>query len=132
MQAAFLSAKLLHLNRMNGERQRIAQIYLDKITNPAIILPYVLPNTSPVWHIFAIRTKKRDELEKYLNEKGIGTNKHYPIPMHLQECYKELGIKEGELPLAETISQTELSLPMYYGMTEAEIWYVIDRVNEFK
>jgi dTDP-4-amino-4,6-dideoxygalactose transaminase len=132
MQAAFLSAKLLHLNRMNEERQRIAQIYLKKITNPAIILPYVLPNTSPVWHIFAIRTKKRDELEKYLNEKGIGTNKHYPIPMHLQECYKELGIKEGELPLAEAISQTELSLPMYYGMTEAEIWYVIDKVNEFK
>ena len=70
-------------------------------------------------------------MEKYLNEKGIGTNKHYPIPMHMQECYKDLGIKLGELPVAEEISATELSLPMYYGMKDEEIEYVIGAINMF-
>ena len=86
----------------------------------------------PVWHIFGIRCKRRGELEAFLNERGIGTNKHYPIPMHLQECYKNLGFHEGDYPIAEEISRTELSLPMYYGMTEEEIQYVIDKINEFK
>ena len=79
-----------------------------------------------------MRTARRNELEKYLKDKGIGTNKHYPIPMHLQEAYRDLGIKEGQLPRAEEISCTELSLPMYYGMTEDEVAYVISCINEFK
>jgi len=85
----------------------------------------------PVWHIFGIRCEERDRLETYLNEKGIGTNKHYPIPIHLQECYKDLGYKKGDFPIAEEISRTELSIPMYYGMTDDEITYVIESVNEF-
>ena len=131
MQAAFLSAKLPHMERMNEERRRIAGCYLERIDNPEVVLPYVLPGTNPVWHIFGIRCKRRDDLEKFLNEKGIGTNKHYPIPMHLQECYRDLGIGEGGLPIAEEISATELSLPMYYGMTENQIQYVIDCINQF-
>lgn len=132
LQAAFLSVKLPHLDRMNAERCRIAQRYLDEIHNPRVILPYVISEAEPVWHIFAIRCEQRDLLEKYLNENGIGTNKHYPIPMHMQECYKNLGIKPGELPLAEEISATELSLPIYYGMSEEEIAYVIEKVNCFE
>ena len=132
MQAAFLSAKLPHLDKMNAERRRIAQCYLDGIRNENVILPYVIPEVEPVWHIFAVRCPRRDALEKYLNEKGIGTNKHYPIPMHLQKCYAGLGIPQGALPIAEEISATELSLPMYYGMTNAEIAYVIDAVNSFE
>ena len=85
-----------------------------------------------MWHIFGIRCQRRDELEKYLNERGIGTNKHYPIPMHLQECYRELGFRQGDFPIAEEISATQLSLPMYYGMTEEQIQYVIGKVNEFQ
>ena len=132
MQAAFLSAKLPHLERMNEERRRIAKKYLDGIKNPEIILPYIPEYANPVWHIFGIRCKRRDELEKFLNDAGIGTNKHYPTPMHLQECYKDLGFKEGDFPIAEEISKTELSLPMYYGMTEEEVQYVADKINEFK
>ena len=131
IQAAFLAAKLPHLERMNAERRRIAQHYLDKIHNSQVILPYISEDCVPVWHIFAIRCKRRDELEKYLNENGIGTNKHYPIPMHLQECYRNLGYKEGDLPIAEEISATELSIPMYYGMTDEEIEYVINCINSF-
>lgn len=131
LQAAFLSAKLPILEKMNVERRRIAELYMNGITNPDVILPYVMDDVLPVWHIFGVRCKKRDELEKYLNENEIGTNKHYPIPMHLQECYKELGYKEGELPIAEEISATELSLPMYYGMGDDEIQYVIEIINKF-
>lgn len=132
LQAAFLAAKLPHLNKMNAERRRIAQKYIDGIKNEEVILPYIPEYANPVWHIFGIRCKRRDELEKFLNDAGIGTNKHYPIPMHLQECYKDLGFKEGEFPIAEEISATELSIPMYYGMTDEEVQYVIDKVNEFK
>lgn len=131
LQAAFLAAKLPHLERMNIERRRIADRYLAEINNPKIVLPTVDEGMVPVWHIFGIRCKERDALEKYLNEKGIGTNKHYPIPMHLQECYKDLGFKEGDFPIAEEISDTELSIPMYYGMTDEEISYVIDAINSY-
>ena len=107
-------------------------MYLDGIKNPEIVLPYIPENMVPVWHIFGIRCKRSTELEKFLTDKGIGTNKHYPIPMHLQDCYKDLGFKEGDFPIAEEISKTELSIPMYYGMTDEEIQYVIDAINEFK
>lgn len=130
-QAAFLRAKLPSLDEVNIERRRLANKYITGVKNEKIILPYVIENAEPVWHIFAIRCKERDRLEKYLNEKGIKTNKHYPIPMHLQECYKDLGIKKGELPISEEISATQLSLPMYYGMTDEQIDFVIDSINKF-
>lgn len=132
LQAAFLSAKLEHLDKVNENRRAIAKKYLTGITNLEIILPYVAEYTNPVWHIFGIRCKRREELEKFLKDAGISTNKHYPIPMHLQECYKDLGFKKGDFPIAEEISETELSIPMYYGMTDEEVQYVIDRINEFK
>ena len=129
LQAAFLAAKLPLLNKMNAERRRIAQRYLSEITNPLISLPVVGADMVPVWHIFGIRCERRDELEKWLNEKGIGTNKHYPIPMHLQDCYRDLGCREGDFPVAEEISRTELSIPMYYGMEDKEIGYIIEKIN---
>ena len=132
LQAAFLSAKLPHLDRMNSERRMIAQKYNDGIVNPSIIKPYVNLDCVPVWHIYGIRCNERDNLEKYLSSKGIKTNKHYPIPIHLQMCYKELGYSKGSLLIAEEISKTELSLPMYYGMTDQEIKYVIDTINEYR
>lgn len=132
LQAAFLSVKLPYLENMNLERQKIAELYLSEIKNPNIILPEVIEEAVSVWHIFGIRCNKRDELEKYLLEKGISTNKHYPIPIHLQECYKDLGYKKGDFPVAEEISATQLSLPLYYGMTNEEVQYVIDAINNFR
>ena len=132
MQAAFLAAKLPHLDKMNENRRYIAKRYLEGIKHSEIILPYVMPETEPVWHIFGVRCSRRDELAAYLEEKKIGTNKHYPIPMHLQECYQNLNIPQGALPIAEEISATQLSLPLYYGMTEEEIQYVIACINEFQ
>ena len=132
LQAAFLAAKLPILEKMNTERRRIADRYRAEMNNPEVILPAVTEGYVPVWHIFGVRCARREALEKHLNERGIGTNKHYPIPMHLQECYRDLGFKEGDFPIAEEISATELSLPMYYGMTDEEIQAVIDAVNDFQ
>lgn len=131
LQAAFLSVKLPHLDRMNEERRRIAKLYTEGIHNPEVVTPYVPEKCVPVWHIYGIRCHERDALQKYLNGKGIGTNKHYPIPMHLQECYRELGFREGDFSIAEEISATELSIPMYYGMTDEEVQYVIDAINAY-
>ena len=132
MQAAFLSIKLSCLDRMNEERRKIAKKYLDRIDNPLVKLPVVEEFAQPVWHIFAVRCDKRNEFEKYLCDNGIGTNKHYPIPMHLQECYKDLGYQQGDFPIAEEISKTELSLPMFYGMSDEQVEYVITKINEFE
>jgi dTDP-4-amino-4,6-dideoxygalactose transaminase len=131
LQAAFLAAKLTHLNKMNAERRRIASRYLNEIHNENVILPQIARECEPVWHIFAIRSMRRSELIKFLTEKGIGTNEHYPIPIHLQGAYAEMHIPQGSLPLAEEISRTELSLPMYYGMTEEQIGYTINTINMF-
>lgn len=131
VQAAFLRVKLKNLDRWNSDRVKTAERYLKEIDNPQIKLPVVRENNTHVYHIFAIRCDRRDELEKYLAEKGIGTNKHYPIPMHLQGAYKELGFGEGDFPNAEEISSTELSIPMYYGMSDDEIGYVIDSLNKW-
>ena len=132
IQAAVLSAKLPHLDRMNENRRKTAARYLSGIRNPLITLPFVREDCVPVWHIFGIRTERRDELAAFLKERGIGTNIHYPTPMHLQDAYRDLGLKEGALPVAEEISRTELSLPMYYGMTESEIDHVISALNDFR
>ena len=133
MQAAFLGAKLPHLDAWNAERKKIAARYLEGIKNPLIVLPLSSDETFDcVWHIFAIRCKERAALENYLAEKGIGTLKHYPIPMHLQKAYLDLGCEKGDLPLAEEISATELSLPLFIGMSDDEIRYVIDALNAFR
>lgn len=109
IQAAFLRVKLPNLERWNRERQRIGERYLSEIKNPEIILP--LKSTEVyqhIYHVFVIRSARRDELERYLADKGIGTVKHYPIPIHLQAAYKDLEIKKGILPIAEEISATVL------------------------
>lgn len=133
IQSAFLCCKLPHLDKWNEYRRNVANKYFEGIKNPLIKLPLKdSEDYRHIYHVFVIRCAKRDELEKYLNENGIGTVKHYPIPMHLQEAYKDLNIKEGSLPIAEEISKTVLSIPMYYGMTDEEVNYVIDKLNAFK
>lgn len=130
VQAAFLRVKLPLLDKINKDRQITAEKYLSQINNSLIVLPTMLTYTKPVWHIFAIRTGHREAFVKYMHQKGIQTNIHYPIAMHNQLAYDEWRIKEGELPVCEEISATELSIPMYYGMKD-ETDYIIDAINDF-
>lgn len=131
MQAAFLRVKLENLQRWNDNRRKTAEAYTTGIHNSKIVLPQEMEGTKHVYHIYAVKCEERDQLEQHLNNLGIGTNKHYPIPMHMQECYKSLNIPKGALPIAEDISAHILSIPMYYGMTDEEINYVIDALNQF-
>lgn len=133
LQAAFLRVKLKNLDKWNSYRKDVAEKYLQGINNPAIVLP--LPNDDlydHIYHVFVIRCEKRDELEEYLIEHKIGTVKHYPIPIHLQAAYESLRIPVGSLPIAEKISHTVLSIPMYYGILDKEVQYVINILNEFR
>lgn len=133
MQAAFLRIKLRELNHWNEERNRIAEKYISKIKNPLVKLPMEgNEEYYCVWHLFVLYCEERDELEQYLNKHGIGTNIHYPIPIHLQESYQELGFHEGDFPLTERLAKSVLSIPMFYGMEEKEIEYVIDTINAYK
>lgn len=132
VQAAFLRIKLRYLNKWNVERRNTAQKYFNGINNDIIIKPYVSDFAKPVWHIFAVRTEKRNEFQAYLAENGIGTTIHYPVPMHLQKAYEELDLKKGSLPICEKISEEVISLPMWYGMKDEEINYVIDIINNWR
>ena len=129
MQAGMLRIKLKKLDKYTKERQRLANIYLEKITNPKIVLPKVGENRTHVWHVFAIRCKTRDDLQEYLKKHDIGTIIHYPISIAKQKAYKD--DKLNDLPIARQIAREELSLPMYYGMTDEEINYVIDVINKY-
>lgn len=130
LQAAFLKVKLAHLDKWNEDRKRISGRYLLEIKNPKIKLP-VVKNGDHVWHIFAVRCEERDALKTYLEEHGIGTNIHYPIPMHCQKAFAKYGLPRGTYPIAEELSDTELSLPLYWGMTDEEVDFVIKIINQY-
>ena len=131
LQAALLHVKLGHLAELIAERERIAAAYLDGIQNPAIRLPKLRRNANHVWHQFVIQTEDRDGFQTYLADHGIQTVIHYPIPPHLSECYQYLGHKAGDYPVAEHMAKTVLSLPMFNGMREDEVQYVIETVNGY-
>lgn len=130
-QSAFLDVKLPHLDRMNERRREVAGRYLNGIKNEKVILPKVIDDVEPVWHIFAVRCEKRDQLAEYLKKNDIETNIHYPIAIHLQGAYADCGYKQGDYPIAEEISKTELSLPMFYGITDEQVDYVIEKINQY-
>ncbi len=129
IQAGLLRIKLKSLDKVTKERQRIANMYLEGIKNPKIVLPKIGEGRTHVWHIFAVRCKTREELQEYLKKHDIGTNIHYPISIAKQKAYKE--DKLNDLPIARLIAKEELSLPLYYGMTDEEINYVIDIINKY-
>lgn len=130
IQAAILDVKLKHLDEDVKLRKEVAKKYLSGITNPKIKLPKIFDWDQHVFHIFTILTEDREGLQKFLTEKEIGTNIHYPIPPHKQECYKEWN--NMSFPVTEKIHQQELSLPMSPCLTDEQIQYVIDVINEWK
>lgn len=129
IQAAVLNVKLRHLDDDNEKRRSVARRYLNEISNPEIILPKVTDWDSHVFHIFPVRTKHRDALQKYLTDNGVQTLIHYPIPPHKQECYKEWNNRP--YPITEQIHAEELSLPISPVLTSSEITTIISLLNSF-
>ncbi|MBE2255807.1 MAG: DegT/DnrJ/EryC1/StrS family aminotransferase [Ignavibacteria bacterium] len=132
LQAAFLNIKLKYLNNWIQERQKIANWYYEHLSGvDEIILPKVATNCTHVYHLFVIRCKKREKLISYLNEHGVGTLIHYPIPPHLQKGYRYLNYKKNDFPIAELISKTCLSLPLWPGLSYKKVKYIVNKIYKF-
>jgi len=131
IQAAILSVNLKHVNDGNTERNEIALKYSSGIKNSKVTVPLTRPETYHVYHVFPLLCEERDGLQEYLELKGIHTQVHYPISCHLAPCYESLGYKPGEIPLAEYYASHELSLPIYVGLSDEEIEYIISAINEY-
>ncbi len=129
IQAAVLDVKLKYLVEDNAHRKEVAKYYIENINNPLITLPDTLPYESNAFHLFPILCEKRDELQKYLEDNGVGTVIHYPIPPHKQECYKEWN--EISLPITEYIADHELSLPIGPSITLEEVAVVTNIINKY-
>ncbi len=131
LQAAILGAKLLHLEDWNQARRRIADLYRAALVDLDIVLPFEPEYLKAVYHVFAIRSPRRDELQEHLRNEGISTGIHYPIPLHLQPAYKDLGYKEGDLPVAEECARQVLSLPMYAELSPDQVERIAEAVRAF-
>jgi len=132
MQAALLRVKLSHLQELNDERKMLAQRYNEGITNPVVCLPKVRDGAESIYHQYVVKCVSRDSLQKSLEQNGIQTQIHYPIPPHLAQCYHFLGYKKGDYPITESYAKEVLSLPIYTGMTLEEQDYVIEQINAFE
>jgi dTDP-4-amino-4,6-dideoxygalactose transaminase len=131
IQAAITGVSLKYVNEGNKERNEIAEKYIAGIINSKIKLPSIRPNTYNVFHIFPIICDNRDKLHDYLMNLGISTQIHYPISCHLAQCYRELGYEKGQIPQAEYFAAHVLSLPIFVGLEDDEIDYIIKSINEF-
>lgn len=131
LQAGLLCVRLQHMEELTQERKLLAERYTKELNNPKLLLPRVRDKADSVWHQYVIRCKDREQLIAYLEERGIGTIIHYPIPPHLSEAYEYLGKKRGDYPITEDYADTVLSIPLYNGMTEEEQDMVIAALNAF-
>lgn len=132
IQAAILRAKLKCLNRWIEQRKKIAEKYRNLLNDvKEIVLPKEMKDAKHSYHLFVIRAKSRNKLQKYLASKGIQTGIHYPKPIFLQEGYRFLGYRKGDFPVAEKCAREIISLPMYSGLSEKEISYVCNKIKEF-
>ena len=132
IQAVVLLKKLPLLDEWNRQRVAVASRYFEELVGIGDLeLPPVAPRSSPVWHLFVLRTDHPDRLAEFLRERGIGTGRHYPVPLHLTAAYAPLGYKRGAFPLAERHAQRVLSLPIFPGMSNSQIDAVIDGTRLF-
>lgn len=131
LQAAILSVKLKYLDGWNAARQQHAALYNSLLADSGVQTPPTLENTQPVWHLYVIRTDHRDELKDYLSKQGIGVGIHYPVPIHLQPFYANLGYTKGSFPVTEDHADHILSLPMFAELTNESIEYVVEHIKQF-
>jgi len=132
LQAAFLRVKLRHLAEWTRQRQQIAQWYNEALANVGdLVLPYVHPDATHVYHLYVVRTARRDALQAYLVQHGIGTLIHYPVPPHLQEAYQPLGYQKGDFPIAESLAANCLSLPLWPGMSSQQVGQTAEAIRAF-
>jgi dTDP-4-amino-4,6-dideoxygalactose transaminase len=131
IQAAILRVKLPHLNKWNARRAEIAGRYSKAFAKLPLQLPITATGNTHIFHVYAVLSEKRDELQKFLTDRGVPTLIYYPLPLHLQKLYSNLGFKAGDFPVAEDISKKILPLPMYPELTDEQVDYVCKTILEF-
>jgi dTDP-4-amino-4,6-dideoxygalactose transaminase len=131
LQASVLLTKLPYLNKWNENRRDLAHLYTSLLSESCVITPKEAPFCKHVYHLYVIRTSKRNELKKHLETNGIFCGIHYPLPVHLQPAFLDLGYKKGDFPITEKYAQELLSLPMYPELTRDHVKYVVKKIKEF-
>jgi dTDP-4-amino-4,6-dideoxygalactose transaminase len=134
IQGAVLGVKLNYLEKWTEGRRNAAKLYKELLKDiSGIKLPYEMPYSKHVYHLFVlqIQEKSRDDLAKYLNDNGISTGLHYPVPLHLQPCFEYLGYKKGDFPFSEKLADTCISLPIFPELTGEQVEYVCEKIKLF-
>ncbi len=131
IQGAVLGVKLKHLDAWTRERRRVASRYHELLAGTPLQLPREAAYAESAYHLYVVRHPRRDELKKYLEANGVGCALHYPLPLHLQKCYADLGYKAGDFPVAEKAARECLSLPIFPELTEAQIQRVVEVIKGF-
>ncbi len=132
VQAAILNIKLKHLRAWNEARRNHAAIYSDTLANYDFGVPAVDSRSSHIFHLYVVRTRQRDDLQKHLSQLGIQTGIHYPIPIHFQEAYSDLGLGRGSFPVTEALADQIISLPMFPELSQPQIESVLDAMSSFR
>jgi dTDP-4-amino-4,6-dideoxygalactose transaminase len=132
IQAAILRVKLPLLDEWNEKRKANAMFYNEHLENVSLVTPFEDENVKHVYHMYVIQSEKREELANYLKEEGIATGVYYPVPLHLQKAYANLGYKTGDMPNAEYLSHRTLAIPMFAELTEEELTYICNSIKSFQ
>jgi dTDP-4-amino-4,6-dideoxygalactose transaminase len=131
LQAAILRVKLKYLERWNAARRFNAKLYHDFLEGTGVVTPAETPGVESVWHLYVVLSEHRDTLRERLVSRGIGASIHYPIPIHLQPAYKDLGYKQGDFPVTEGLASRILSLPMFAELTSEQVQFIAETIREF-
>jgi dTDP-4-amino-4,6-dideoxygalactose transaminase len=132
VQAAVLNVKLRHLDDWNAARAAHAAVYSDSLAHNGVIVPTLDSRSTHIFHLYVIRTTQREQLQSHLAARGVQTGIHYPVPIHLQQAYSDLGLGKGSFPTTEKLADEILSLPLFAELSEKQIEAVIEGVSTFK
>lgn len=131
IQAAILRIKLQKLDEWNNIRRKNAKFYNEQLKDTEYVTPFEDNNVKHVYHLYILQSERRTELIKFLKDKGIATGVYYPVPLHLQKAYKDLGYKEGDLPNAEYLSHRTFAIPIFPELTNEEKEYIVKNLREY-
>ena len=130
IQAAILRVKLTNIDNWNARRREVAKIYDEKLKDTDLVTPFIGEENETVYHMYIIQSEDREAMLNKLKEKGVATGVYYPVPLHLQKVYKDLGYKEGDMPVSEYLSHRTFAIPVYPELTEEEVDYIINSIKE--
>lgn len=131
IQAAPLRVKCKHIDEWNKKRSEKAKIYNEQLKATPLITPHHADNRNHCYHLYIVQSEKREELIDFLKKEGVSTGIYYPVPLHLQEVYKDLGYEEGSLPVSEELAKRTFAIPLYPELTKEQQSYVIDKIIKF-